>query len=105
MPTVKVRYFGRLRELLDAKREEYDVEDGATLTDLLLKYIPERHVRVSKTWRETIFRTARGETLLNKDGTPLLRDYLVLIGGKSPSLSYKVKDGEEIAVLPPFGGG
>jgi molybdopterin converting factor small subunit len=105
MPTVKVRYFGRLVELLNAKREEYEVEDGATLADLLLKYIPERHARVSKTWRETIFRTTRSETLLNIDGTPLLRDYLILIGGKSPSLSYKLNNGEEVALLPPFGGG
>jgi len=105
MPAVKVRYFGRLRELLNVKREEYTVEDGATLTDLLLKYIPQRHSEVSKTWTETIFRTVRGQTVLDKDGTPLLKNYLVMIKGKSPGLSYKLKDGDEVAVLPPFGGG
>ncbi|MCW4021046.1 MAG: MoaD/ThiS family protein [Candidatus Bathyarchaeota archaeon] len=105
MPTVEVRYFGRLRELLDVKKEEYTVEDGATLTNLLLNHIPERHREASHKWNETIFRTVKGEIALNKDGTPVLANHLVLIGGRSPSLTYKLKAGDEIAVLPPFGGG
>ncbi len=105
MPTVKVRYFGRLRELLSVKSEEYIVENGATLRDLLLRYIPERYKEVSKAWIETIFRTAKGEIVLYKDGTPLLKDYLLLIGGRSHDLNYELKEGDEVAVLPPFGGG
>ena len=105
MPKVRVRYFGRLRELLNVKREDYTVKDGATVTDLLLKYIPERHKQVSETWRETIFRTVKGEMLLKRDGTPLLRNYLILVNGKSSHLSFELKEGDEVAVLPPFGGG
>ncbi len=105
MPTIKVRYFGRLRELLNVKSEEYIVVNGATLRDLLLKYISERYKTVSKAWIETIFRTVKGEIVLNKDGTPLLKDYLLLINGKSHNLNYELKEGDEVAVLPPFGGG
>ncbi len=105
MTRVRARYFGKIRELLGVKTEEYDVEEGATLADLLLTYIPERHKKESETWKETIFRTVKGEMLLNKDGTPILKNYLILIDGKTSSLKQKLKEGDEIAVLPPFGGG
>ena len=102
---MKVRYFGRLRELLDAKREEYQIDEGAVIVDLLLKYIPERHLEIAESWRATIFRTARGEILVKKDGMPLLRNYLVLVGGRSSTLNHRLADGDEVTVLPPFGGG
>jgi len=105
MTKVKTRYFGKIRELLGVKTEEYDVKEGATLADLLLTYIPERHKKESKVWKETIFRTVKGETLLNKDGTPVLKNYLILVDGKKSNLKQKLKEGNEIAVLPPFGGG
>jgi len=105
VPTVGVRYFGRLRELLSIKREEYEVEDGAVLADLLLRYIPGRHEEASKTWNETIFRTVKGEIILSGDGMPLLRNYLVMMDGKSIDLNHRLKDGDEVTVLPPFGGG
>jgi len=105
MTKVRTRYFGKIRELLGVKMEEYDVKEGATLADLLLTYIPERHEKESKVWRETIFRTVKGEILLNRDGTPVLKNHLILIDGKTSSLKQKLKEGNEIAVLPPFGGG
>ena len=105
MTKVKTRYFGKIRELLGVKTEEYDVKEGTTLADLLLIYIPERHKKESEAWKEAIFRTVKGEMLLNKDGTPVLKNYLILVDGKMSSLSRKLKEGDEIAVLPPFGGG
>jgi len=105
MPKVRTRYFGKIRELLGVKMEEYDIKEGTTLADLLLTYIPERHKKESKVWREMIFRTVKGEMLLNKDGTPVLRNYLILVDGKKSSLTQKLKEGNEVAVLPPFGGG
>jgi len=103
--TVKVRCFGRLRELLNVKEEEYQVKGGATLKDLLLKHIPERHEKVSKSWREEIFRMARGKIIFKRDGNPVLRDYLVLVKGRPLDLSYELRDEDEIMVLMPVGGG
>lgn len=117
MTRVKVRYFALLRELLDNTREEeYDVKDETTLTDLLLKHIPERHKNASRSWKERIFETEKDRIKLNKDGTPSLKGYyLILINGRSycsvsengedPGLMYKLKDGDEVAILPPVGGG
>jgi molybdopterin converting factor small subunit len=39
MAKVKIKYFGRLRELLDIREEEYEVKNSS-LADLLIKYIP-----------------------------------------------------------------
>jgi len=105
MAKVKVRYFGEPRELLNAKEEEYEVKDGATLADLILCYIPERHKEASRIWRETLFRIVGGQIATNKDGTPLLKNYLILIRGRSQDLNYAIKDGEEAILLPPSGGG
>jgi MoaD family protein len=105
MAIVKVRYFGKLRELLGVKNEEYAVEKGTTLTDLLMTCISERHSAVSKIWVETIFRTIKGEIAQDKSGVPVLGNYLVLVNGKSAELKKKLKEGDEVAIMPPFGGG
>ena len=116
MPRVKVRHFASLRELLnDTREEEYEVKDGTTLIDLLLKRIPERHRKVSTKWKRRIFETERGKIKFDKYGTPVLSYYLILINGRSyrsisedgrhPGLRYKLKDGNRIAILPPVGGG
>lgn len=117
MPRVKVRYFASLRELLgNIREEEYEVKDGTMLMDLLLKRIPERNRNASRSWKERIFETDRGKVKFDKDGVPSLRGYyLILINGRSylsisedgrhPGLRHKLKDGDEIAILPPVGGG
>ncbi len=116
MPRVKVKYFASLRELLSNTREEkYEVKDGTTLMDLILKQIPEKHPNISKSWKERIFEMKKDKIKLDKDGTPILRYYLILINGtsyslitengKRPGFKYKLKDGDEIAIFPPVGGG
>ncbi|MFB0523452.1 MAG: MoaD/ThiS family protein [Candidatus Bathyarchaeia archaeon] len=117
MPRVKVKYFALLRELLrNTREEEYKVKEGSMLMDLLLKRIPEKHENASRSWKEGIFETENGRIKLDKDGTPSLRGYyLILINGRSYrsiaedgrqlGLRYKLKDGDEIAILPPVGGG
>ncbi|MEM2888196.1 MAG: MoaD/ThiS family protein [Candidatus Bathyarchaeia archaeon] len=103
--TVKTRYFGKLRELLGVKNETYVIEKGAAVADLLQIYIPNKHLNVSKIWRETLFRTLKGEYLQEKNGTPVLKNYLVIVNGKSAQLKDCLKEGDEIAIMPPFGGG
>ena len=117
MLSVKVRYFALLRELLNNTRDEtYNVKDGTTLMDLILKHIPERHRNASRRWKERLFETEEGEIKINKDGKPVMRRYyLILVNGRPyrsiledgtrPGLRYKLKDGDEIAILPPVGGG
>ena len=106
MAKIKVRYFGRFRRLLGKMEEEYEVKDGDTLGDLLLKFVPERHVEKSKNWKEEIFRMARGEIVFDKNGTPILDKYvIILMKGKSPSLSYRLRNGDKVAILLPIGGG
>jgi len=117
MPKVIVKHFASLRELLDnTKEEEYEVQEGTMLMDLLLQHIPERHPNVSRSWKERIFETERGEIKFDRDGTPSLSGYyLILIngrsyhsiseGGRRLGIRYKLMDGDEIAILPPVGGG
>jgi MoaD family protein len=105
MIIVQVRYFGKLREILGVKKEEYTVNEGTTLTDLLVSHIPERHSEVSKTWVETLFRMVRGEMAQSRNGILVLGNYLVLINGKSVNLSERLKEGDDVAIMPPFGGG
>jgi len=105
MTVVQVRYFGKLRELVGVKNEEYTVKEGTTVADLLLSRIPEKHSEVSKTWAETLFRTIKSEIIRNKDGTPVLDNYLIMINGKSAKLNGKLRQGDEVAIMPPFGGG
>ncbi|MEM1586955.1 MAG: MoaD/ThiS family protein [Candidatus Bathyarchaeia archaeon] len=105
MVKVRVRYFGRIRELLGIREEEYDVDD-AVLADLLLKHVPNRHSEVAREWIETIFKTVMGEVALGGDRQPILRDnYMVYVNGRTCEVNYKLRDGDEVAILPPVGGG
>ena len=105
MTVVYVRYFGKLRELLGVRNEEYAVDEGTTLMDLLENRIPQRHPEASEAWAETLFKTVKGEVAQNKNGVPVLGNYLVTLNGKSVSLGEILKEGDEVAVMPPFGGG
>jgi molybdopterin converting factor small subunit len=102
---VKVKYFGKIRELLGVKSEEYKFKEGEQIKDLLLTYIPRKHKISSKCWIEDIFKTANGKIIFDGDGMPILKGLLILIEGKSYSLIDKLKDLDEVVLLPPFGGG
>lgn len=104
MIRVRVKYFGKIRELLGVREEEYRI-DGGTLADLLLNHIPDRHMDVADGWRETVFMTVRGEVATDKDGMPILKNHVILVDGKNQKLTYRLREGDEIAVLPPVGGG
>ena len=104
MAKIRIKYFGRLRELLGIREEEYDAY-GITVADLLLKYVPERHRNKSKEWVETIFMTVRDEVAISKDGLPILKNYIVLVNGRNVELTYRLENGDEVAILPPVGGG
>lgn len=104
MAKVKVKYFGRLREMLGVKEEEYDVGD-VTLADLILKYIPGRHREAADELNQSIFVTIEGEIAINGDRSPRPRRYFILVNGVSPKITYKVRDGDEVSILPPVGGG
>jgi len=114
MPKVNVKYFANLRELMGMKEEKYRVEDGTTLMDLLLNYIPDRHRNASESWKRQVFETEKGDIRFDKEGLPSV-EYLVLINGIScnsiregkacPGLKYRLKNEDYISILPPVGGG
>lgn len=105
MVLIKVKYFSRVRELLDLKEEQYEVVDGTSVMDILTKLIPERHPEVSKSWTRHLFLTIGDEVAFDKDGTPILSNYVALVNAEPRSLEYWLKDGDEIAILLPIGGG
>ena len=104
MVRVKVRYFGKLRELLGVREEDYEIEES-TLADLLLRHIPNRHRGKAEDWKRTIFMTIRDGVAVRRDGTPVLKNYIILVRGRNLNLSYRLKDNDEVAILPPVGGG
>ena len=105
MIKVKVKYFGRLRELLGVREEEYNIIDETTLADLLLNHIPSRHRDSATDWKESLFVTIRGEVAVDKNGIPVLKNHVILVRGKTQDLTYMLRNGDEIAILPPVGGG
>lgn len=102
MAKVRVRYFGKIRELLGIKEEEYEIEDSS-LEDLLLKHIPSRHEMDTGEWRE-IISLAEGDA--GKIGcSSSCGNYLIFVNGEIRDIKYKLEDGDVVAILPPVGGG
>lgn len=93
---VKVKYFAVLRELLGVGEEEYEVEGGTRLLDLLQLYIPERHKHVAGILKDQLHR------ILGDDGSP---GYIVIVNGKRVDPNEVLRDGDVVAILPPVGGG
>jgi len=92
---VKVKYFASMRELFGVSEEEYEVEKGVKLVDLLLNHIPSRHAHVADIWRNKVESFMKGEEA----------SYIVIVNGDRARLDQELKDGDVVAVLPPVGGG
>ncbi|MCD6341636.1 MAG: MoaD/ThiS family protein [Thaumarchaeota archaeon] len=91
---VKVKFFAMLRELLGRGEEEYELEEGASIRDLLFDHVPKRHGEISSLWLE------RMERLLKRNG-----GYILIVNGHRVDLDRKLSNGDVVAVLPPVGGG
>jgi len=105
MTVVSVVYFGKLRELLGGKGEKLFIDEGTTVMDLLVNFIPKRHPGASVIWVATIFKKVKGEVAQDGDGALVLGDFIVTLNGRTAKLEDKLKEGDEVAVMPPFGGG
>jgi len=90
-----VKYFASIRELFGVSEEEYEVERGVKLADLLLNHIPSRHAHVAEVWRDKVEGFMRGGEA----------SYIVIVNGDRARLDQELKDGDIVAVLPPVGGG
>jgi molybdopterin converting factor small subunit len=105
MTVVSAVYFGKLRELLGVKGEKLFVDEGATVMDLLVNFVPKRHPGASVIWLVTVFRKVKGEAAQDAEGALVLGDYIVTLNGRTSNLGERLKEGDEVAVMPPFGGG
>ncbi len=90
-----MKYFASIRELFGVSEEEYEVERGVKLADLLLNHIPSRHAHVAEVWRDKVEGFMRGGEA----------SYIVIVNGDRARLDQELKDGDVVAVLPPVGGG
>jgi len=92
---VKVKFFAMLRELVGVGEEEYEVESGTTVHDLLLKHVPQKHRNISDLWAKKV-----SDLLHERHGI-----YMIIVNGYRVDLSQELKDGDVVAILPPVGGG
>ncbi|MEM0232816.1 MAG: ubiquitin-like small modifier protein 1 [Candidatus Nezhaarchaeales archaeon] len=91
---VKVKFFALIREVAGVKEVEEEVEDGTNVRKLLenlCEKMPER-------FRNLIF-----------NGQEVSRNLIILVNRKGirelDGLETKLKDGDEVALLPPVSGG
>jgi len=91
---VKVKFFALVRELAGTKELEVEGREGMRINDLLKELaniLPEK-------FRDYIF-----------EGSEVSRSLIILVNGKGISemngLETELKDGDEVALLPPVSGG
>jgi len=92
---VKVRFFTRLREITDKREEELEVNNDATVGNLL-KLLEEEHglefkAYIRNKWGEF---TGNLQYLLNGKNVTTLQGF-----------NTKLKEGDTLAIIPPVGGG
>jgi len=79
---VRVRYFARHREAVGKGEEMYDVGEGSTVGDLLGAVLG-RHPELEG----------------------MMKDALYAVNRDVVAREERLKEGDEVAFLPPFGGG
>lgn len=85
MVKVRVKYFSLLRDYTGKVEEEIELGEKPKLRDLLDK-VSEKYPDLK---------------LLSDDGIPAIP----LVNGKYVSFDYELKEGDEIALMPPASGG
>jgi len=94
---IKVRYFTTLRELTGCVEETLELENDASLEDLIEKIAS----KYGEKARQYLYTDEK-----QKNINPTL---LILVNGRRinllQGLKTKLKDGDTIAILPPVGGG
>lgn len=91
---VKAKFFALIRELAGTKEVEVEVEGGMRVIDLLRELAN----TLPPKFREYVF-----------EGNEVSRFLIILINGRGISemrgLETELKDGDEVALLPPVSGG
>jgi len=91
---VKVRLFALLREVAGTKEIEEEVEEGITVKDLLERL----STKLPKRFRELVF-----------EEQDVSKNVIILVNRRGirelEGLETKLKDGDEVALLPPVSGG
>ena len=93
--SVKVKFFTTLREIVGKKEEQMQLSDSSTL-EALLKQLSKKH---GAAFQDYMY-----------DESGRIRGHLqVLINGKNASTEHwmktRLREGDEIVILPPVGGG
>jgi molybdopterin synthase sulfur carrier subunit len=91
---VKVKFFALLREAAGIKELEEELEEGATVRGLLKRLGD----KLPKRFRELIF-----------EGQDVSKNVIILVNRRGikelDGLETKLRDGDEVALLPPVSGG
>jgi molybdopterin synthase sulfur carrier subunit len=91
---VKVKFFALLREAAGTKELEEELEENATVRSLLERL----GGKLPKRFRELVF-----------EGQDVSKNVIILVNRRGirelEGLETKLKDGDEVALLPPVSGG
>ena len=93
---MKIKYFTTLRKLAGKAEEEFNIEDGATLEDIL-KDVASKYGEEAKNY------------LFQKDKNEFDPSVYFLINGKNyrtlSGLKTRLRNEDVVAIIPPIGGG